>query len=110
MIACGEIAFHQLNTRTYLPVYVGTPYNRTAGQITVFRAAARPLLHSLEPDLGWSKLGGGRVAVEHIPGDHARILGPPYSQMLSARMTEALDRIAAEQDGKQTPQPGNSGE
>jgi thioesterase domain-containing protein len=80
------------------------------GQITVFRAAARPLFHSLEPDLGWNKLGGGRVVVEHIPGDHMRILRPPYSQILAARITEVLDRIAAEHDSKQTPQPGDSGE
>ena len=73
--------------------YSPGPYS---GRITVFRTTARPLLHSLEPDLGWSDVVGDRVTVESIPGEHELILRPPYSRILVARLTEILDRVAVE--------------
>ena len=65
---------------TYVPGDYG-------GRIEVFRAKVRPLLHSLEPDLGWSKINVGQVDVHHVPGDHKYIMHEPVCSLLAEKLS-----------------------
>jgi amino acid adenylation domain-containing protein len=67
------------------------------GPVTVFRAAAQPLLASHEPDLGWSAVSRGPVDVVTIPGTHTSILAEPDVTHLAKALREALERSAARQ-------------
>jgi amino acid adenylation domain-containing protein len=60
------------------------------GRVTLFRASVRPLLHSLSPDLGWSRVAR-EVIVHRILGDHNTILE-------SAGMNRIGDLIAQSQN------------
>ncbi len=63
-----------------------------SGPITLFRARVRPLLHSLEPDLGWSHVCDGEIIIKNVPGGHKNILvgkqGYLVAQLLKTQIDE----------------------
>ncbi len=77
--------------------YQPGPYS---GRITVFRAKVRPLLHSLEPDLGWSHVCVGGIDVKNVPGGHKNILTGKQGFLIAEQLKRQIDdyenaRIAA---------------
>ncbi len=62
-------------------------------KITLFKARARPLFHSLEPDLGWGRLAQGGVEVITVPGNHLTIVQEPRVKILAEKLQMCLDRI-----------------
>ncbi len=69
--------------------YTAKPYT---GRITLLRARARPLFHSHEADLGWSKFALGGVEIKTVPGNHNSILQEPLVRTLAAQLKSGLDR------------------
>ena len=67
--------------------YIPKPY---PGRIMLFRARARPLLHSLDRDLGWGKLAAGGVEIIDLPGSHANLLREPSMRVIAERLVERL--------------------
>ncbi len=63
------------------------------GRITLFRALSRPLLHSLEPDLGWGKIARGGVKVIATPGTHLSITQEPQVKILADKLQVCLDKL-----------------
>lgn len=61
------------------------------GPITVFRARVRPLLHSLEPDLGWSHICSGEVTVRNVPGGHKNILTGQQGFLVAKLLMAQID-------------------
>jgi thioesterase domain-containing protein len=51
-------------------------------------------LHSLEPDLGWTRVAQGGVELYHIPGHHWSIMNPPIVKTLARHLRECLEREA----------------
>jgi thioesterase domain-containing protein len=62
------------------------------GQLTLFRACTRPLLHSQSVDLGWSEWVTGGVEILSVPGHHASILKEPSVQVLARDLQSAVDK------------------
>ncbi len=67
--------------------YTESPY---PGRVTLLCSHTRPLFHSLDPDLGWSKIAEGGVDIRVIPGHHGSIMREPYVQTLAAELDSAL--------------------
>ncbi len=65
---------HEILSRIFqgFNAYRPEPYG---DRVTLFRASVRPLLHSLSPDLGWSRVAQ-EVHVHQVPGDHNTIIEP----------------------------------
>jgi amino acid adenylation domain-containing protein len=61
------------------------------GDLVVFRARTRPLLHSFAADLNWNQYVNGSVHVLDIPGNHVSILRRPNSNLLAAGLRSMLD-------------------
>lgn len=59
---------------------------------TLFKARVRPLLHSLNPELAWQRLTGGRVDVHMLAGNHETILRPPQLDQLSLALNAAMQK------------------
>jgi hypothetical protein len=57
----------------------------------LFRARARPLLHSLEHDLGWGKFAAG-VDVVDLPGSHDHLLNESNMRLVAERIVERLGK------------------
>jgi thioesterase domain-containing protein len=68
--------------------YTVYPY---PGRLLLICSRTRPLFHSLEPDLGWSRIALGGVDKRVIPGHHLSILEEPYIQYLAMEVEEALE-------------------
>jgi amino acid adenylation domain-containing protein len=91
----GEIApatkeVMENNLRLFF-AYVPKPY---PGGIMLFRARARPLLHSLDRDLGWGNLAAGGVEIIDLPGSHDNLLSESSMRRVAKRLVERLDRSA----------------
>ncbi|MGO9110863.1 MAG: amino acid adenylation domain-containing protein [Thermoguttaceae bacterium] len=71
--------------------YVPKPY---PGRIMLFRARARPLLHSLEHDLNWGELVAGGVEINDLPGNHVDLLCEPGMRAFAERLVERLSESA----------------
>jgi thioesterase domain-containing protein len=69
--------------------YAPKPY---PGPIMLFRARARPLLHSLDRDLGWGKLAAGGVEIIDLPGSHDNLLREPNMRVVAERLVERLNK------------------
>jgi thioesterase domain-containing protein len=69
--------------------YVPRPY---PGRLTLIRASVRPLLHSLQRDLGWSEWARGGVDVKSVPGHHWSILQEPNIQDLAHQLRAAVEQ------------------
>ncbi|MBI4524484.1 MAG: amino acid adenylation domain-containing protein [Deltaproteobacteria bacterium] len=69
--------------------HVALPY---PGRVTLFRSRTRPLFHSLDLDLGWSRIAQGGVEIRIIPGHHLSIMREPHVQNLAYELQVALDR------------------
>ncbi len=69
--------------------YVAAPY---PGRVTLLRARTHPLLHSLEPDMGWGKVACGGVEMLVIPGHHRSIMEEPLIQKVAEALKACLDR------------------
>jgi thioesterase domain-containing protein len=67
--------------------------------ITVFRAAAQPLLATHDPDLGWNAVSSEPVAVITVRGNHSSILVEPDVRGLAVALRTALDRAASARSG-----------
>jgi thioesterase domain-containing protein len=72
--------------------YNPAPYD---GPVTLFQAAVRPLFHSLDPHLGWSRIVRGGVEVRRVPGNHALMLRGAACRTLAGEMRDALARAGA---------------
>jgi amino acid adenylation domain-containing protein len=70
--------------------YEPRPY---PGRVTLFRARTRPLFHSFEADLGWSRVAQGGVEVHNLPGHHWSIMQPPIVETLARRLGTCLERV-----------------
>jgi amino acid adenylation domain-containing protein len=64
--------------------------SRYPGRVMLFRSRARPLYHSLDPDLGWSQIALGGVDIKIIPGHHLSMMHEPYVQYLAKELRAAL--------------------
>jgi amino acid adenylation domain-containing protein len=73
--------------------YVPRPY---PGQVTLFRARARPIFHSLRPDLGWGDVAQGGVDIHVINGEHWRIMLEPTVRTLAEQLRSCLERTDVE--------------
>jgi thioesterase domain-containing protein len=71
--------------------YVPRPY---PGHIMLFRARARPLLHSFDPDLGWDGLAAGGVEIHVLPGNHLDLMVEPALGAIAERLAERLSKPA----------------
>jgi amino acid adenylation domain-containing protein len=69
--------------------YAPQPY---PGRIMLFRARARPLLHSLDRDLGWGKLAAGGVEIIDLPGSHDNLLREPSMRVIAERLVARLPK------------------
>jgi len=67
--------------------------NRYSGNAVLFCAARRSEYSqiAIAPNLGWSELIAGQLAVQVIPGDSLGILRPPYVATLAATLKPFLD-------------------
>jgi thioesterase domain-containing protein/acyl carrier protein len=80
------IEAHALALKNYLP----KPYS---GQVTLFRAQARPLLKTYDPEIGWRKLvSGQQLNIVDVPGSHEGMFKPPYVQTLAQELRTYLDK------------------
>jgi amino acid adenylation domain-containing protein len=69
--------------------YVPKPY---AGNVTLFRARARPLFRSLSPDLGWGQVARDGVDIRIVPGHHWSIMTEPHVRALADHVRDALEK------------------
>jgi thioesterase domain-containing protein len=74
----------------YAAVMAYRPRNY-AGRVMVLKARARPLFGSPEPDLGWSRMVSGPVAVSWIPGSHETMLREPYVREVARHIRLGID-------------------
>jgi thioesterase domain-containing protein len=62
-----------------------------SGNIVLFRARMRPLLHGFTPDLNWGEVATGILEVINIPGNHGTILQRPNINILAKQLRTLLD-------------------
>ena len=62
------------------------------GRVILFRARARPLLHSLERDLGWGGLVAGGVEIHDLAGNHDDLVSEPALAPLPSGSPRLLER------------------
>ncbi len=62
------------------------------GQVTLFRAEARPLLHSFSRDIGWDRFAGGSVEIIPVPGHHHTLI-EHHARELGEALQSWLDRF-----------------
>ena len=60
--------------------YIGQVYPGTA---TLFRCSVQELSQAIHPDLGWSELITGHLAIHHIPGHHNDLLKVPNVRLVA---------------------------
>jgi thioesterase domain-containing protein len=71
-----------------LQAYVPGPY---CGDIVLFRAKTRPLLHGLTPDLNWRHFVSGGVEIVGVSGNHESLFKSPNNQLIADRLQALLE-------------------
>jgi arthrofactin-type cyclic lipopeptide synthetase C len=82
---------HVENNLRILEAFTYEPYE---GELVLFRARVRPLLHAHSPDLGWRSVARA-VQVITLPGNHHTLMTEPHIHRLAASLKEvalAADR------------------
>ncbi len=67
-----------------------------SGDLVHYRAAATARRRERPEASGWSRLSGGEVVVEIVPGDHMSIHFPPHVAQLARSLDERMARAEAE--------------
>jgi thioesterase domain-containing protein len=65
-------------------------YRTYDGEVVLFRARVRPLLHAHTRDLGWESLAR-TVRVVEVPGNHHTLMLEPHIRVVSRSLREVLE-------------------
>jgi thioesterase domain-containing protein len=61
-------------------------------RITVLRTSTESSTVQPDPTLGWSKLAGGGVDVQWVPGNHLTMLKKPHVQALAEQLRVCIEK------------------
>ena len=91
----GELSPHrqQLIMSHYQAMkdYVPQSYR---GRVTLFRAKARPLMSTHDPEAAWKELNPGGLVVINVPGTHEGMFKVPHVNYLAGQLKKLIDQAS----------------
>jgi amino acid adenylation domain-containing protein len=64
------------------------------GDVYLFRCRVQSMEYALCQDLGWSKLVAGNLSVQHIPGNHHRLLKEPNIRFVAEQLKLCMNPVS----------------
>ena len=64
------------------------------GRVTLFRAKARPLMSTHDPEATWKELNLGGLDVINVPGTHEGMFKVPHVNYLAGQLKKLIDQAS----------------
>ena len=74
-----------------MKAYLPQPYR---GHVTLFRAKARPLTSTYDPETAWKEMDLGGLNVIDVPGSHEGMFRVPHVNHLAGQLKKLINQAS----------------